>query len=773
MVSISPLTTVGLFPHSKSILRTRRRSSRWLLLLSIVGTALLAVTSLSAATTKTFLVNKTSGDKNVHGSLTWAVYQANYQGADLNKIEFKIPGTSAGEVEIVLTETLYIARPMIIDATTQAGYAGKPLIRINCSKLNSGFHIVGNVAGIPPLSDGTPSSGTGSSIQGFRIINYNANAITITQGANSTLIANNYIGFGPTDASGAYFRNVSVSKLCGGIGIQSNSNVIRRNTISGTYNAIVVGEDVDTPGAVTGAVFRKNTFEENFIGTDPTGTTKLGNDSDGIFFGAGCHQNLIGPGNVISGNSSGGVEFLHATVTDNRIFGNLIGVNAAGTEAIPNGELGILIANGASNNRVGGDGNPYGGNVIAASGFGGVAIGTAEFPGPDGSNDNIVEGNFIGTDRNETKAFGSQLSGVTVQSKSKRNIIRKNVIVGQANHGVVLSEADSNAMYGNWIGVTSKGAAMANGSFGVYLFDASHNTVQLPASKVAAGTERNVFGSNAQGPVGVYGASLENIIELGSATASRVLNISTRMRVESADNALIAGFIVTGQVPKKVIVRGLGTSLGITGALSDPTLSLNTGTETITNDDWRTQQEQAIISSSVPPASNLESAIVATLEPGAYTAVMRGKNNSTGVGLLEVYDLEGSSPAVLANISTRGLVQTGENVMIAGFIVGGGTTDSRVVVRALGPSLAQSGVATPLQDPTLQLIDGNGAIVRQNDNWQADSAQAAELTTIGIAPTSAAEAAVVAAVPPGAYTAVVADKDGRSGTGLVEVYSVR
>lgn len=773
MISIDVLAAAGLFPRSKSILRFRRRGANRFLMLSIIGLALGAAAMATAATSKTYLVTNTSGDKNVQGSLTWAVYQANYQGADLNKIEFKIPGTSAGEVEILLTETLYIARPMIIDGSTQAGYAGKPLIRINCNKLNSGFHIVGNVAGIPPLSDRSPSSGTGSSIQGFRIINYFANAITITQGANSTLIANNYIGFAPIGTTGTYFRNVTVSPLCGGIGIQSNSNIIRGNTISGAYNAITVGEDVDTPGAVTGAVFRKNTFEKNFIGTDPTGMTKIGNASDGIFFGGGCHQNLIGPGNVLSGNDSAGIEFLHHSVTDNRVFENMIGVNAAGTEAIPNGELGILIANGASNNRVGGDGKPYGGNIIAASGYGGVAIGTREFPGPDGSNDNIVEGNLIGTDRDETKALGSQLSGVSVQNGSKRNIIRKNVIAGQTNHGVVISEASSNAMYGNWIGVTSKGTVLPNGSFGVYLFDASYNTVQLSASNAGIGTERNIFGSNVQGPVDLYGASIENIIELQNVTASRVLNISTRMRVESGDNALIAGFIITGQTAKKVIVRGLGTSLAIAGALGDPTLTLETGTETITNDDWRSQQEQAVVSSGVAPTSNLESAIVATLAPGAYTAALRGKNNSTGIGLLEVYDLDGSAPAVLANISTRGLVQTGDGVMIAGFIIGGGNTDSRVVVRALGPSLRDSGVANPLADPTLQLVDGNGAIVRQNDNWQAEPAQAADLTALGIAPSNVAESAIVVSLPPGAYTAVVADKNGRAGTGLVEVYSVQ
>ncbi len=308
----------------------------------------------------------------------------------------------------------------------------------------------------------------------MRIINYFSNAITITRGANSTLIANNHIGFAPLAAPGTYFRNVSVSPLCGGIGIQSDGNVIRGNTISGAFNAIMVGEDVDTPGAITGAIFKDNLFEGNMIGTDPTGTTKIGNDSDGIFFGAGCQKNLIGPGNVLSGNDSAGVELLHSSNTGNIIFGNTVGLNAAGTDAIPNGELGVLIANGASNNWVGGpSGGVYPGNVISASGLGGVAIGTAQFPGEDGSNDNLIEGNLIGTDRAETKTLGTQLSGVTIQNKSKRTVIRKNVIVGHVNHGVALSEAASNAMYGNWIGVTSKGATIPNGSFGVYLFDAT------------------------------------------------------------------------------------------------------------------------------------------------------------------------------------------------------------------------------------------------------------------------------------------------------------
>jgi hypothetical protein len=328
-------------------------------------------------------------------------------------------------------------------------------------------------------------------------------------------------------------------------------------------------------------------------------------------------------------------------------------------------------------------------------------------------------------------------------------------------------------MYGNWIGVTRKGDSIPNGSFGVYLVDASYNTVQLSASAAGTGTERNIFGSNVSGPVGIYGTSVENVIDLSSgAAASRLLNISTRMRAESGDNAVIGGFIITGQSPKKVIIRALGTSLSVAGALADPTLTLTSSTESIFNDDWRSTDEQAITASGIPPTSNLESAIVATLAPGAYTATMRGKNNTSGVGLLEVYELDASGGAVLANISTRGMVRSGDNVMIAGFIVGAGSTDTRVVIRALGPSLAQSGVSSPLKDPTLQLVDGNGAVLRQSDNWGDDAAQASQLTSLSIAPSNALESALVATLPPGAYTAVVADKTGQAGTGLVEVYNV-
>lgn len=239
---------------------------------------------LFATTTKTFTVTSPlAGTGTLAGTLTWAIYQANYQGGDVNYIKFNIPGVT-GEIEIVLTEPLYLARTTVIDATTQPSYSGQPLIRINCNQFASGFTIV-------PAGSGLPGGG-GSTIQGLRIVNYSSNAITIFKGANSNLIANNYIGFTPL-AGGSYLKNTTLAPLCRGIGLQSSNNIIRGNTISGVDNAIVLAGDLSTSPAV---LCRNNTIEGNFIGTDPTGQTTIGNRSDGIFLTAGAQDNLIGPG---------------------------------------------------------------------------------------------------------------------------------------------------------------------------------------------------------------------------------------------------------------------------------------------------------------------------------------------------------------------------------------------------------------------------------------------------------------------------------------------
>ena len=210
-----------------------------------------------------------------------------------------------------------------------------------------------------------------------------------------------------------------------------------------------------------------------------------------------------------------------------------------------------------------------------------------------------------------------------------------------------------------------------------------------------------------------------------SAAIGQLLNISSRLSVQTGENVLIGGFIVTGTDPKKVIARGIGPSLtggGVQGALADPILELHGAGAfaTITNDNWRDTQAAEIKATGIAPADDLESAIVATLPANnsGYTAIVRGKDNTTGVGVVEVYDLDTAANSKLANISTRGLVQTGNDILIGGFIAGNGVT--RVIIRAIGPSLGEAGVANPLQDPTLELHDGSGTtIVHPNDNWKS------------------------------------------------------
>lgn len=253
---------------------------------------------------------------------------------------------------------------------------------------------------------------------------------------------------------------------------------------------------------------------------------------------------------------------------------------------------------------------------------------------------------------------------------------------------------------------------------------------------------------------------------------SQPLNIATRLAVQSGDNVLIAGFIITGNTNKKVIIRGIGPSLKFAGALQDPTLQLFQGnTSLATNDNWR-ENEAEVKATTIPPTDDRESAIVGTLAPGNYTAVLAGKNQTTGIGVVEVYDL-GQANGRLANIASRGFVQAGNDVMIGGFILGpDNTSSSKVVVRALGPSLTAVGVPNALQDPLLELHDGNGTLIKSNDNWQ-DSPEHQAISDAGLAPSNPKEAAVLAVEPPAGYTAVVKGVGGTTGNALVELYHLQ
>lgn len=251
--------------------------------------------------------------------------------------------------------------------------------------------------------------------------------------------------------------------------------------------------------------------------------------------------------------------------------------------------------------------------------------------------------------------------------------------------------------------------------------------------------------------------------------AIRLANISTRLAVGTGSNVLIGGFILVGSQPKKVLLRGLGPTLPVIAHLGDTTLELHDsgGALIYFNDNWRDSQEGDLQATTIPPRNDYESAVVRVLNPGAYTAVLSGKGATTGVGLVEAYDLDLGTDSKLANISTRGFVNKGDDVLIGGTIVfGSGTTT--VLFRAIGPSLG--GVSNALQDPTLELHDGQGAVIATNDNWQ--DSQAAEIQATTIPPSDAREAAIVRELSPGAYTAVVRGKNDTAGVALVEAYQL-
>ena len=289
------------------------------------------------------------------------------------------------------------------------------------------------------------------------------------------------------------------------------------------------------------------------------------------------------------------------------------------------------------------------------------------------------------------------------------------------------------------------------------------------------------FGTDDAGEIYVLADNASNtagqvlkIVPIPAAPA--LLNLSTRGRVQITDTGfLISGFILTGSSPKTVVVRALGPSLAangqpVPGRIADPTLRLQdaSNNEITANDDWMGHPRSGEIAAlGLAPQHPQESALIADLPPGAYTATMRGADGSTGVGLVEIFDVARNTAANAVNLSTRGRVQPGDDALIGGLIIGG-TQPQRVILRAIGPSLTGLGVAEALADPTLQLVNSSGVQVAFNDNWR--TTQQVEINDSGVPPQNDAEAAIVATLPPGEYTAIVRGTGGTSGVALVEVY---
>jgi hypothetical protein len=490
----------------------------------------------------------------------------------------------------------------------------------------------------------------------------------------------------------------------------------------------------------------------------------------------GSNGNDVGGGlTIFNDTSTAG----HATITSHDEFPS----PSAGGETIFNGSStassAILIANGGVVDSFGGvisfnDASTGGtarvkvfdnGSVGISGHQGGVTIGSIEGSG------NV----FLGANRltEGTNNISTSFSGVISGSGS----------LAKVGSGVLTLQ--SNRCIANTVG----------------LILVAGSTIKLdftgPSDAIASLKVNGV-----PQPSGTYGGPLSgapNILPeftgLGTVhvgPVSTLGNISSRAFVQTGNNVIIGGFIVQGAEPKRVIIRAIGPELthyGVPNALVNPTLELHdsTGALIASNDNWthtiiggiiNSNQVQEIQASGHAPGDGRESAIIAELPAGNYTAIVRGVDNMTGVALVEVYDLSPDTNSFLSNISTRSFVQTGDNVMIGGFIVAG-TGSTRVIVRAIGPELTQYGVPNALLDPTLELHDHTGALIASNDNWlhtiiggviTSDQTQA--IRNSGYAPGNTRESAIVADLPPGNYTAIVRGVNNTTGVALVEVYDL-
>jgi len=676
---------------------------------SLCAGAFLALVSVSTVAADTYPVTNTN-DSGA-GSLRQAMLDANAHGG-LDTISFNIPGSGVHTIAPV-TELPVITSPVIIDGFTQPGSSANTLTTGDNAVLT--IELNGASAGNGGSGLTLGANATASIVRGLVINRFAGNGILIQSNGNT--IAGNFIGTNATGTS-------ALGNALDGISVRTSSNTIggttatARNVISGNGR-----HGISIEGGSPAGAGQNNAVQTNFIGTDVTGTQLRGNGGDGVF-ATSATNNVIGgnisiagapPANLIAGNAGSGVGAA-AGVTALTIKGNSIHSN---------GGLGIDL------NRDGPTMND---------------IGTADADtGPNGLQNYPLLTVFFagngGTDVHLNLRFSS-LPNTTYHFEVFSNDAYDPTGFGEGK---------------TWIK-----------SFDVTTFDDG----------------RLGLGSAFQSPVPAQNLTITATDPNGNTSefspqAGQLLNIATRLRVQTGDNVLIGGFIISGADPKKVIVRGIGPSLanfGIAGPLLDPTLEVHDNASTLaTNDDWKlrpdnTSQQAEIEATTLAPSNDKESAIVTTLPANnsGYTGVLRGKDDTTGIGLVEVYDLDPGASSRLANISTRGLVESGDNVLIGGIITSKGLT--KVVVRAIGPTLGAFGINNPLADPTLELFDDSGTPVASNDDWE--TSQKSLLEETGLAPVDSKEAAIFAALPAGHYTAVVRGKNGGMGIAVVEAYNL-
>ncbi|OLE55829.1 MAG: hypothetical protein AUG51_01305 [Acidobacteria bacterium 13_1_20CM_3_53_8] len=563
--------------------------------------------------------------------------------------------------------------------------------------------------------------------------------------------------------------------------------------VSGAPTKIVTGPDMRLVPQV-------NTYS-------PTGATTDSFFADNPSFTGGIRVamgNIVTTNDIITGSGPGAGPVVKVFRGSNH---NLVYSFFA---FAPTFNLGIFVAAGDVNGDgradiiVGaGDGNGSSPNVRVFSGADGTTVlknffafdvaftGGVRVAAGDVNGDGIAD-IIAGT--------GPGAAQVTVFSGKDLSVLKNFIAYPNFTGGVFVAAGDVNGDGLDDI-ITGTGTGVANvkvfsgkdGSLlqNFFAFPGATGGVRVAASDLNGDGVADVITATGPGDTSQLrafnGTTLSTLIDFmpyGSSTAGvfpgaiprfppQSLNISTRANVLTGDNVVIGGFIITGTDQKNVIIRGIGPSSGVPGALADPTLELYNGSTLLaTNNNWRDTQETVIQQSGLPPGNNLESAIVRLLSPGTYTAILRGNGGGTGIGLVEAYDLDAAvTNSQLANISTRGLVQNGNDVMIAGIILGGGTGTNRILVRGLGPSLSQFGVSNPLSDPTLGLFNSQGTLLRGNDNWK--QTQEADIRATGIPPSNDLESALIAVLPAGNYTAIVGGTAGITGVGLVEIYNLQ
>lgn len=692
------------------------------------------------------------------GSLAQAAEDARQVQGDA-LISFAIPG--AGPHKIDLRDAVVALRERItLDGYTQPG--AKPnslavgndaviLIQLDgggpASGGNGGLHIIDSHCVIRGLSltGFTSSRGDRSGVSA-------GNNFAYLQGWNR--IEGNFIGVEPD--------GVTLNGNDTGIDFSGTENIVggttpaARNVISGNR----VG--VSAAWQVIG----------NYIGTDASGFRQGYGNNVGISFAQLVGGNEPGAGNVITGNATA-----ISVSSDSTIQGNLIGTYADGTASFGN-SFGIRIS--GTRTIVGGLG-PGEGNVIGFNSVGVSIAANASYPraansilsnvfpgtrfemvdlGADGSTPNDAGDGDTGPNNLQNFPIVSSVTRDATSTRVRGGLNSTPSTTFTLQFFATAASAASQELLGTRSATTN--------SAGDVFFDLTFPTETLPDDFITAtATDPNGNTSEFFPPNGD--------VELA--------NLSTRGSVGAGENVLIAGYILENHGSGGLLIRALGPSLGISGVLSDPQLDIRyaDGSPALSNRSWREFREEDIRATGLAPGDDREPAVI--FQPSAQavfggvhrpiTVQVSGENDTTGTATVEIYRLpslfQSSAPPELQNISTRGRVDDGGNVLIAGTILQGSAAQ-RVIIRAIGPELAAEGVGAPLTDPVLELYDAEGNLLVANDNWRTDQEQ--EIIATELAPQDDRSAAIVTDLLPTAYTAVVRGKAGTSGIGIVEIYAL-